>query len=93
MEAEEGMGEAATDGEVVGLEVGADYGVACMVQGAGDGEAFGHAEAGYEDGFGFGGGGGGSGGFATFFLEGALGDVVGFWIEAGGEGAEDGDEG
>ena len=52
MEAEEGMGEASTDGEVVGLEVGADYGVAGTVEGAGDGEAFGHAEAGYEDSFG-----------------------------------------
>ena len=47
----EGMGEAPTDREVVGLEVGADYGVACAVEGAGDGETFGHAEAGYEDGF------------------------------------------
>jgi hypothetical protein len=89
----EGMGEAPRDGEVVGLEVGADYGVAGTVERAGDGEAFGHAEAGYEDGFG--GGCGRSGGFATFFLEGLdfLGDLVGCWVEAGGERAEDGDEG
>ena len=88
MEATEGKGEAATDREVVGLEVGADYGVAGTVEGAGDGEAFGHAEASYEDGFWFGGGGGLRIGVWSF-----LGDVVGCWVEVGGEGAEDGDEG
>lgn len=51
MEFIEGGGETPADGEVPGLEVGAVDGVAGEVEGAGDGEAFGHAEAGYEDGF------------------------------------------